>query len=102
MPNFNDPPWHPMSDPVDLKHIGKLLEELGEAASAAARCMIQGIDGAEPTSGKINREWLEEELADVGANMGLCIERFGLDETRMSERTRRKRAQLRIWHDEAG
>jgi len=54
-------PWHPMSDPVDIKHLGKLLEELAEgvnalnevasamnkAASAVARCLIQGINEAQ-------------------------------------------------------
>lgn len=71
-------PWHPMSDAVDLKHLGKLAEELSEAGAAVARCIIQGIDEAEPVTGKINRQWLQDELADVQANIGLVIERFKL------------------------
>ena len=27
-------PWHPMSAPVDVKHLLKLAEELGEASAA--------------------------------------------------------------------
>jgi hypothetical protein len=48
-------PWHPMSKPIDLKHLGKLIEELSEANSAAARCLIQGIDQVEPITHKPNQ-----------------------------------------------
>ena len=93
-------PWHPMTDPVDLKVIGKFLEELGEAtaAAAAARCQIQGIDECEPVTGKPNREWLEDELADVMAGTELAIERFNLDRVAIRERAERKKDQLRTWH----
>lgn len=91
-------PWHPMSKPIDLKHLGKLAEELNEAGSAVARCIIQGIDEAEPITGKINRAWLEDELADVLANISLVKEHFGLDIARMEERTKRKIAHLKGWH----
>jgi len=91
-------PWHPIADAVDLKHLGKLAEEAGELASAAARCMIQGINEPHPTTGKINREWLEDEIADVLANMALCSERFGLNEQRINLRNSNKQTQLRAWH----
>lgn len=94
-------PWHPITDTVDLKHLGKLGEELGECGAAVARCIIQGIDEAEPTTGKINREWLEDEIADVAANAQLVAERFGLDKDRIRDRAERKVAQLRTWHDMA-
>lgn len=100
--DLKDPnPWHPMNDPVDLKHMGKLSEELGEAQSAVARCIIQGIDEEEPITGKINREWLEDELADVLANINLVALRFELDEDRMNQRMERKAKQLKLWHDMA-
>lgn len=100
--DLNGPnPWHPMDNPVDLKHLGKLMEELGEAQSAAARCIIQGIDEEEPVTGKVNREWLEDELADVLANINLVALRFELDEDRMNERMERKAKQLKLWHDMA-
>lgn len=94
-------PWHPMADSVDLKHLGKLGEELGECSAAVSRCLIQGIDKAEPVTGKPNREWLEDEIADVAANMELVAARFGLDKERIAERAQRKVAQLRTWHDMA-
>jgi hypothetical protein len=99
-------PWHPIDDKVDLKHLGKLGEELSELAAAASkcgaavsRCIIQGVDEAEPTSGKINRVWLEDEIADVRAGSELCIERFGLDEARIAARAEKKKAHLRQWHN---
>lgn len=91
-------PWVPMSKPIDLKHLGKLAEELNEAASAVARCIIQGIDECEPVTLKRNREWLEDELADVTANIGLVTDHFGLDRVRMQTRAARKRTHLRAWH----
>ena len=91
-------PWHPMTDKVALKHLGKLAEEAAELCSAIARCIIQGVDEAEPVTGKINREWLEDELADVKAGMELTVEHFGLDSSRIGERAERKKKHLRQWH----
>lgn len=96
---FNDPqPWHPMSDPVDLKHLGKLSEELNECGAAVARCIIQGINEAEPVTGKINKKWLEDEIADCYANFALVIDRFKLDTASMSERVLKKKKHLKAWH----
>lgn len=91
-------PWQPITDPLHLKLLGKLLEELNEAGSAAARCLIQGMDGAEPDTGKVNREWLEDELADVMANISLVAAGFEMDWDRMNARIARKRANLQAWH----
>lgn len=91
-------PWAPMTDPLDIAHLGKLGEELSEGGSAASRCLIQGIDECEPVTGKPNREWLEDELADIAANAGLVIERYGLNIDRMEARIETKRAHLRGWH----
>lgn len=100
--DLNDPnPWHPMTNSVDLKYLGKLAEELGEAQSAVARCIIQGIEEEEPVTGKINRKWLEDELADVMANINLVTLRFELDEDQMNKRMERKARQLKQWHDMA-
>jgi NTP pyrophosphatase (non-canonical NTP hydrolase) len=95
-------PWLPMKDPVDLKHLGKLLEELGECTSAVSRCVIQGIDECEPSTGKSNRQWLREEIADVLCGFELCIERFGLDRTAIERRKERKKLEQRAWHPMAG
>jgi len=89
-------PWHPMTNPVDLAHIGKLLEELNECGSAAARCQIQGIDESEPETGELNRAWLKKEIADVIANIELVEERFNLG--RLTDRVEAKKKHLRNWH----
>lgn len=94
-------PWRPMNDPAALKHLGKLGEEAGELCSAATRCIIQGIDESEPVTGKPNREWLEDEIADVIANANLTIELFGLDEDRIMRRISDKMARLMVWHQMA-
>lgn len=93
-------PWTPMTRPVDLKHLGKLGEELGECGAAVSRCIIQGIEEAEPVTGKPNHQWLLEELADVLANIDLVVTHFGLDHDLMIERAERKRVQLRAWHEQ--
>lgn len=99
---WRDPnPWHPMTDAVDIKHLGKLIEELSECSSAAARCIIQGVDEKEPVTGKLNRHWLEEEVADVRANVELVTERFQLDRARMQQRVEIKLYHLRKWHEMA-
>lgn len=99
---WRDPnPWHPMTDAVDLKHLGKLGEECGELSAAISRCIIQGIDEAEPVTGKVNRQWLEEEIADVLANIELNIERFKLDRAAIAVRSKKKRKHLTIWHKQA-
>lgn len=91
-------PWRPTSDPLDLAHLGKLAEELGECSAATSRCLIQGILECEPVTGKSNKVWLEEEMADVIANMKLNILRFGLDEAKIQARVVKKRAHLKRWH----
>lgn len=91
-------PWVPMKDALDLKHLGKLAEEVNELGSATARCMIQGIDEKEPVTGKVNRRWLEEEIADVRANLALVEKHFGLDTGFIDSRADRKRAALATWH----
>lgn len=99
MVEFSDPnPWHPITDPVSLKHLGKLGEELGELMSAKDRVLIQGIDGLDPITSKPNRQWLEEEVADVLAGIDLLIEHFDLDVDFIQERSIKKFRQLRKWH----
>lgn len=98
---FNDPPWHPMTDQVSVKHLTKLIEELGEATSAAARCLMQGMDGVNPHGGEVNRVWLQNELADVLANINLCTTQFDLSEGYMVGRAMKKSQRLREWHKDA-
>lgn len=102
MPNADDlreaNPWHPITDAVDLKHLGKLGEECNELGSAVSRCIIQGVNEAEPVTGKVNREWLEDEIADVEANLELVKRRFNLDRDRIHRRRVKKMLFLGKWH----
>lgn len=92
-------PWQPETRTIALAVLGKLGEELGECGSAANRCIIQGIDEREPETGKLNREWLEDEIADVLATSRVAIGHFGLDEERIAARVQQKIAHLRGWHN---
>jgi hypothetical protein len=98
IPNAPLDPWVPMTEPIDIKHMGKFGEETAEAATIACRCIIQGIYGAEPKTGKLNVTALEDEIADVLANVELVSERFKLDMNRITARAVMKKARLRLWH----
>jgi hypothetical protein len=98
-PTSDPNPWIPIQNPLDLKHLGKLIEELNEAGSATARCIIQGIDEVEPVTKKSNRTWLQEELADVIANINLVIEHFKLNVPAIEARIDRKYDHLKKWHN---
>ena len=89
--------WTPTTDLLTLRRMGKLLEELGEASNVAARVIIQGIDEVDPGSGKVNRERLENELADVQAQIGCTVLAFDLDQDRMARRTTEKMRQMAEW-----
>lgn len=89
-------PWQPMTKPIDLKHLGKLIEELGELQAALARCIVQGIDECEPVTGKPNRQWLIEELSDVYAGIHLLNRHF--DVPIDMARYNRKVEMLKSWH----
>lgn len=91
-------PWKPITNLCDLKHLGKLGKELGEASAVTSRCIIQGLDGLNPETGKPNRRWLEEEIADVLANFDLVVTRFNLDKEFIMQREAKKIALLREWH----
>lgn len=95
-------PWQPVTRKIDLKHLLKLIEELGECTSAASRCLMQGIDEKEPVTGRLNREWLEDEMADVYANMALVCQHFRLDRRRIADRADKKTVYLRTWHNALG
>lgn len=97
---YNNPPWHPMSKPIDLKHMGKLSEELGECVAIISRCIIQGIDELEPVTKKSNRIALQDEISDVMCNLALVIEHFNLDKEYISGRMDRKAPLLKSWHGE--
>lgn len=91
-------PWKPTTNTLHLKVLGKALEEFGEVSSAVARCIIQGIDECEPVTGKPNKRWLAEELADAYAVMSKLVEAFGLDKDFIEERAYKKYDGFTYWH----
>lgn len=52
--------------------LGKLGEESAELCNIIMRIWIQGIDGADPGTGKPNTVALWEEIADVEAMIEMC------------------------------
>jgi hypothetical protein len=89
--------WNTMQDERDRRVIGKLLEELTELGTAASRCLIQGIDECEPSTGKPNKEWLEDEIADVRAMTLLTMQHFKLNGDRIRDRALVKFYHKRKW-----
>lgn len=90
IPSVAPSDWQPITDKHDLAVLGKFGEEVNELGSALFRCIIQGIDECEPVTGKINRQWLEEEIADVMALTTLAIQRLDLNLSAIMERRARK------------
>ncbi|PZQ82691.1 MAG: hypothetical protein DI549_10970 [Ancylobacter novellus] len=72
-------PWMPEQDRIRLAVLGKLAEECNELGARAARCIIQGIDEADPASNRSNRAELAREIADVIACTEVAIEVLTLD-----------------------
>lgn len=90
-------PWYVEVDAARLRRFGKTLEELGELQAVVARCIIQGIDEVDPSSGKLNHDRLEEEIADVYAQTTLMIKEFGLDARFIETRALDKMDQMHTW-----
>lgn len=89
--------WQPITSKHDLALLGKLGEEATELGSALFRCIIQGLDEKEPTTGKVNRRWLEEEIADVEAMIQIAKRRLFLSEAFIGERRARKMGYKEPW-----
>lgn len=92
-------PWQPETSQHRLAVLGKLAEEGTEVATAAVRCIIQGIDECEPVTGKPNRRWLEEEIADVIAQTRLAVDALGLDIAFIMERVKVKQGYTGAWQE---
>lgn len=92
-------PWKPEGSPRRIATMGKAIEELTECAQAAARCLIQGIDECEPVTGKRNRDWLEQEVADAFAALTVMMDVLSLDGDRIEARLRKKYQYLSQWQN---
>lgn len=91
-------PQNPITDPVDLKYLGKLSEELGEGVQAISRCIIQGINERNEKENCSNKDCMQNELADILCNIELVTDRFDLDTDAMKARMANKSPKLKIWH----
>lgn len=89
--------WVPTTDLMMLRRMGKLQEELSELGGVAARCIIQGIDEVDPGSGDVNRLRLEQEIADVYAQLDETVARLGLREAFIDARRGIKRGYMQEW-----
>lgn len=99
--------WTPTTDLMMLRRMGKTSEELGELQTVVARCVIQGIDEIDPGSGKVNRQRLLDEIADVYAQLDCTVDALGLDINAIMKRRAVKNDQMAEWealfhHDPQG
>lgn len=90
-------PWYVETSSQRLRRFGKTLEELGELQAVVARCIIQGIGETDPSSGKLNSVRLEEEIADVYAQLSLLVEYFDLNSEFIHFRCLDKIDQMQTW-----
>lgn len=91
--------WQPITNKEQLAILGKLGEEASELATAIFRCIIQGLDEREPATGKVNRAWLSEEIADVAAMARMTVQRLALNEKEILERADRKVVFKTFWYE---
>ena len=91
--------WIPITDKYTLAVLGKAGEEICEGGSAIFRCIIQGINEKEPVTGKVNRHWLEDEIADIRAMLNHVEIRLGLDMERIGQRQKAKFRYKARWFD---
>lgn len=89
--------WMPLTDPKLLRRLGKLGEEANELGAVACRAIIQGIEEVDPSSSKTNRRRLEEEAADVLAQIALTVELLHLDSQFIQARVENKMVQMGQW-----
>jgi NTP pyrophosphatase (non-canonical NTP hydrolase) len=89
--------WIPIKNELHLRRFGKLGEELGELQAVVSRCIIQGIDEVDPSTGTINRIRLHDEISDVLAQIHCTIETFGLSHDYISDRKERKITYMAQW-----
>lgn len=89
--------WEKDTTPHQDRRIGKTIEELGELMAVLGRIGIQGLDAIDPSSGKTNRLRMQEESADVLAQLNCNFSPFGMDSKLIIERTAEKVLKMDEW-----
>lgn len=91
--------WVPESSPINVGVLAKAVEECGELIAALGRCLGQQVSEHHPVTGKPNREWLEEEIADVRFMLARVTTHFDLDVERIIRRVDKKQKFKQPWWD---
>lgn len=89
--------WHVETDPLTKRRLGKALEELSELSNVLARCLIQGVDEVDPSSGEVNRDRMWKEIADVKTQLGFLVEHFNLNSDKIDKRILNKIGSMLEW-----
>lgn len=89
--------WELEADTMTRRRVGKTAEECAELLAVLARISIQGIDAVDPASGKTNRQRMQEEIADVYAQLDECVSKISVDNIAISNRRTEKRRQMLEW-----
>lgn len=89
--------WVPDKDERQARRIGKTLEEAGELVAVLGRISIQGLDAIDPGTGKTNRQRLQEETADVAAQLSKTASYLKLDRQFIEARRDRKMNEMDEW-----
>ena len=89
--------WHVETDAYRIRRLGKSLEELGELVSVLARCIIQGVDEVDPSSGEVNQLRMQKESSDVVAQLSLLVQAFNLDTQAIDNRIEDKIDSMQKW-----
>jgi hypothetical protein len=92
-------PWRVETDKRRLRRLGKTGEELAELSAVVSRCIIQGVDEIDPSSGKTNRQRLQEEVADVYCQLDLLVTALNLNTFQIDVRSAKKAGQMAEWED---
>lgn len=89
--------WTPDCNPHQARRIGKTLEELHELGAVLARISIQGLDAVDPGTGKTNRQRMNEETADVIAQINRNFHAFAMPADDIDKRVQEKEAMMAEW-----
>lgn len=91
--------WTPTTNLLMLRRMGKMIEEMNELGQVASRCIIQGIDEVDPSSQRLNRDGLIEEIADVYAQLDETVAALSLDDAAIQTRRAKKRILMQEWEE---